>query len=117
MTPTMLVSCLALSLSLAGGQVLFKYAAQDIARRSADGLLAAATSPWLLAALVLYAASTALWIWILTVLPLSRAYPFALIAAVLVPVAAHYLFGETLTLRYGIGFAFVVFGLLLTQAA
>jgi drug/metabolite transporter (DMT)-like permease len=117
MTPAVLLSCLALSLSLAGGQVLFKYAAMDIGRRSADGLLAAATSPWLLAALVLYAASTGLWIWILTVVPLSRAYPFALAAAVLVPIAAYYLFGETITLRYGIGFAFVVFGLLLTQVA
>lgn len=113
----LILSCLTLSASLAAGQVLFKYAANDIKSKSDLPLWEMMLSPWLIASLVLYAGSTALWIWILTEVPLSKAYPFALFATALVPVAAHFLFQETLSVRYFVGFAVVVAGLALVQSA
>jgi drug/metabolite transporter (DMT)-like permease len=61
----------------------------------------------------LYAVATALWVWILTDTPLSRAYPFALLGAVLVPVASVILFGERLNWTYPVGLAMVCAGVYL----
>ena len=73
--------------AMAGGQLLFKTAAP---RGAGDGPLAAGISGFLLngyffVALILYAALTVLWVWILSFTPLSRAYPFLALAFALRP--------------------------------
>lgn len=104
---------LGFSVLLASGQVAFKYAALDIKGRFAQsGLLALVSWP-LVAALSLYAIATALWVWILMDTPLSKAYPFALLGAVFVPVASVLLFGERLSLSYPIGLLLVCLGVYL----
>jgi len=106
LSPSQIALCVVVSLGLAVGQMLFKFAAIDI---KANTLL----SPWLFAAITCYAALTAIWVYVLTITPLSRAYVFTLAGSALVPVMANSMFGEELTWRYWIGLAFVVLGLLI----
>lgn len=69
------------------------------------------TNGWFLAAAALYAVLTILWVWILTVIPLSRAYPFVVLSFVFTPLGATFFFGESLTLNYGIGISVILVGL------
>ena len=115
MNPPFVFACLVMAASLAGGQLLFKQAAGDLQARLAVSWLEAALSPWLAAAVVLYAASTVLWLYILAHVPLTRAYPFALLGVALVPLLARFTFGEPLPGLYVVGLVVVVGGLAITQ--
>ena len=67
---------------------------------------------WLfLAALALYLVLSALWVWILSFTPLSRAYPFVALAFILVPVLASIFFSEPISLRLAIGIGLIICGL------
>jgi multidrug transporter EmrE-like cation transporter len=48
--------------------------------------------------------------------PISKAYPFALLAMALVPLAGHWLFLEALSVRYAVGLVLMMVGLALIQA-
>ena len=101
------------SLLLAGGQILFKTAALAApAMTSVRGVLGLALIPSFWAALVLYGAATLLWIYLLQTIPLSRAYPFAALGFVIVPLAGLLLFGERVSLTYAIGALLVIGGIL-----
>jgi drug/metabolite transporter (DMT)-like permease len=102
--------CCVFAVSLAIGQVMFKLAAADIS--AAQDWRAGLLSCWLFGALVLYALTTVLWVSILIKLPLSRAYPFALLGAAIVPMLAHFLLSEPIPPFYVGGLAAVIFGLL-----
>jgi drug/metabolite transporter (DMT)-like permease len=54
---------------------------------------------------------------ILTVVPLSRAYPFVALAFVLVPAAGYLLFHEPVNTRYAIGTALIVAGVIVAARA
>ena len=104
---------------MSGGQILFKMAAL----RSGDGsggpldrFLGLAFNIYFLAALVLYAAYAVLWVWILTVIPLSRAYPFVALAFALTPLMGGLLFGDTISLRLIAGIVFILCGLFLVAS-
>ncbi len=115
MSLPLILSCLVFAASLGGGQVLFKLAAGDVQARLAIGWLEAALSPWLIAALLLYAASTALWLYILAQVPLTRAYPFVLLGAALVPLLARLTLAESLPAHYIFGMVVVIVGVAITQ--
>ena len=66
------------------GQILFKRAAMQLP--ASPGLADWLLNGWLLAALVLYGATTLLWVWILRHVPLHLAYPFMGLAFLMVPV-------------------------------
>jgi hypothetical protein len=72
---------------MAGGQVLFKMAAL---KGVADGpmverLFSMMLNRFFAAAVLLYAALTVLWVWILNFTPLSRAYVFVALAFAVTP--------------------------------
>lgn len=115
MSLPMVLACIVLSASLGGGQVLFKLAAGDLRQRLVVSWLEAALSPWLISALLLYAFSTALWLYILAHVPLSRAYPFALLGTAFVPLLARLVLGEPLPALYVVGIAVVIGGVAITQ--
>lgn len=105
----------AYALGMAGGQLLFKMAAAQIA---GDGPLASrlaslAHNGAFLGAVALYAALSALWVWVLTFTPLSRAYPFVAIAFALTPLLGGLVFGEPLSARLLAGVAVILLGLFL----
>jgi drug/metabolite transporter (DMT)-like permease len=97
--------------AMAGGQMLFKRAASQITRDGGGSwLVEVARLPTMWVAVALYAGATLLWVRILTTVPLSRAYPFAALAFVLVPAAGYLFFHEAITLRYALGTALIVIG-------
>lgn len=102
--------------AMAAGQILFKRAANVVAGRPAtDMMIGLLTAPSLWAALVVYGAATVLWIWILTRVPLSRAYPFAALGMILVPLASALVYGERVGPMFWGGILLVVAGIILTQ--
>jgi drug/metabolite transporter (DMT)-like permease len=101
------------AVAMAGGQILFKLAAlQSPAGGLGDRLMALAQNGFFLAALLLYAVLTLLWVWILTFTPLSRAYVFIALAFAITPLVGAFLFGEPITLRLVVGIGLIVGGLL-----
>lgn len=112
MTPAQVFTCLFVAASMAGGQVLFKLAAQAWSR--ADGAgdpIAFLLSPALIGALGVYGFSAFAWMFVLRSVPLSRAYVFALMGSAVVPLLAWAVFKEALTVRYLLGFALTLAGL------
>jgi drug/metabolite transporter (DMT)-like permease len=99
--------------AMAGGQLLFKTAAL---RGAGDGPLGERMAAFLLngyffVALMLYAALTVLWVWILSFTPLSRAYPFVALAFALTPALGALVFAEPLSMRLAIGIVLILCGL------
>ena len=106
-----IILLLVFALSLTLGQILFKYGADSAPRIEGPGSLPAlANYPVLWVALAIYVGTTLLWIYLLQQVPLSRAYPFAALGFVLVPLFAWLLFGERLSLSYGLGALLIVAG-------
>jgi drug/metabolite transporter (DMT)-like permease len=99
---------------MSGGQLLFKLAALRSA--AGDGglwerLLGLVSNIYFIAALALYGGFAILWVWILTVIPLSRAYPFVALAFALTPLLGGLVFGDTISYRLLAGIVFILCGL------
>jgi len=113
LSTTQIVLLAAYALAMAGGQMLFKLAAlQNRPSGSlSDRLVVLVHNGYFLAAIVLYAGLTVVWVWILTFTPLSRAYAFLALAFVVTPLAGGLLFGEPISARLIIGIALIAMGL------
>lgn len=113
-----MMKLLAFAFMVAAGQLLFKRTADGLAE--VTGVVAVfreiALDRSFIAAVILYAAATFLWIFALREIPLSRAYPFMALAFVLVPAGAVLLYHETLGLRYFIGLAFILLGIIVISS-
>jgi len=105
----------AYAVGMAGGQILFKLAALDVAldQPVPGRLLALLQNGFFLAALAAYFALAIMWVWILSFTALSRAYPFVALAFAITPVAGAVLFAEPITARIMVGIAIILCGLLL----
>jgi drug/metabolite transporter (DMT)-like permease len=100
------------ALGMSFGQVLFKLAADHAKDEVAGGFWAGLLGSWhFYASVATYGLLTIAWIWMLTRIPLSRAYPFVVLAFVFTPILAAALFGETLDTRYFVSLALIVAGL------
>lgn len=97
---------------ISAGQVLFKMTGLRLAERTDASPLRVLVDPFLLSALAIYGAGTLLWIYVLRHLPLGQAYPFMALSFVLVPLASVLIFHEVLTLRYWIGTAMIIAGMI-----
>lgn len=115
MSLPMILASLVFAGLLGAGQVLFKLAAGDLRARFSISWIEALLSPWLIGALLLYAISTALWLYILAHVPLTKAYPFGLLGAAFVPLLARVALGEPLPALYLVGMAVVIGGIALIQ--
>lgn len=94
------------------GQVLFKLAANRTRGETARGFLSALLRDgYFLSTIGIYAGLTVLWVWILTQVPLSRAYPFVVLSFAFTPALASLIFGEALGAWYLAGLGLVVSGL------
>ncbi|HEY3910600.1 MAG TPA: SMR family transporter [Stellaceae bacterium] len=108
------VFLLAFTFMLAGGQVLFKKLGLAVrGMPPAEALLTVLRDPVLYAALAFYGVATLLWIWILSRVPLSQAYPWVAVGMVVVPLLGWYLFGERIAPMFWIGTALIIAGLAL----
>lgn len=119
MSPLNRLLLLTFTLALAVGQLLFKRVAGGLAGASgaADAAWRIALTPSFYIALSLYAGSTLLWIWILTRVPLSQAYPWTAAAIALVPLLAVLVFGEQVRPAYWLGIALIMAGIIVIQRA
>jgi drug/metabolite transporter (DMT)-like permease len=112
LTMTQVLLLTGYAVAMAGGQLIFKLAAE---RATPDGSLydrlLGLVSGYFLVAVVLYAALSVLWVWILTFTPLSRAYPFVALAFAITPVLGALIFAEAVTTRLMIGIGLILCGL------
>jgi drug/metabolite transporter (DMT)-like permease len=99
---------------MAGGQLLFKLAALNAVAGTPLGerIFAMILNRFFAVAVLLYAALTVLWVWILTFTPLSRAYVFVALAFAVTPMLGAFLFSEPITARLVVGIVLICCGLL-----
>jgi drug/metabolite transporter (DMT)-like permease len=110
-TTSLMVLLVLYAVLLGVGQILFKMAAETARERGGGFLLALVFEPKFIVAIILYGGLTILWTWILSKVPLSRAYPFVALAFVITPVLAHVLLGEPLPIAVIGGTVLVMLGL------
>lgn len=103
-----LALCIVVTVMLALGQILMKLAA---ARVTDPQSVASYLSFFFVLAIGVYAGTTALWMYILTRVSLSLAYPFSLAGSCLVFVMAYFVLGEAMTPKQYIGLAVVFAGI------
>jgi drug/metabolite transporter (DMT)-like permease len=104
------------AIGMSGGQVLFKMAAMRYGATdgsAGERLFGLLYNVYFLAALVLYAAFSILWVWILSFTPLSRAYPFVALAFAVTPLLGGMFFNEAISLRLLAGIVLILGGLFL----
>ena len=95
------------------GQVLFKHGATHKPINEDSGnILRIMLHPSVIAGLTTYSLATVLWIKLLQSVPLSRAYPYASLAFILVPIASALCFGEELKWQYIFGMVLIMTGII-----
>lgn len=115
MTPGLILLTLTCVMGIAVGQILFKQAAMSI--EVATAWQDWAFNGWLISALVLYAATTLFWVWILRLAPLQLAYPFMGLAFIIVPCMEYMLFGTAVSIRTLLGGLLILAGVVLSASA
>jgi drug/metabolite transporter (DMT)-like permease len=97
------------------GQVLFKQVA--INYNKAGTIYDLGVIGVLAIAGTMYVTSSGLWIWALRSVEISKAYPYFALGFVFVPLLGAWMFGEVLTLRYGLGVLLIVAGVVMTSSS
>lgn len=97
---------------LVTGQFLFKYGVtlKDGAFQSIGSIIRLMFSPYIFSGLFLYGLATVLWLFILTRVQLSIAYPIQSIAYILAVFGAFFVFQEPITFYKIIGCVFIMIG-------
>lgn len=97
------------------GQVLFKQVAINYNR--IGNLFDISVIGLLIIAGAMYVTSSGLWVWALRYVEISKAYPYFALGFVFVPLLGAWMFGEVLTLRYGLGVLLIVAGVAMTSSS
>lgn len=97
---------------ISAGQVLFKLTSDRIGETNPAGLMKVVFDPLLLTAFVIYGFGTILWVYTLRAVPLTVAYPFMALTFCIVPLLALVFLGEPVSLKYALGSAMIMTGLL-----
>jgi drug/metabolite transporter (DMT)-like permease len=109
-----IIGVVAVVAAMAGGQVLLKLGADHITSAGHQPMnLRAVFNPYLLAAAGIYAVTMFAWVWVLSAMHLSRAYPFLALAFIFTPLLAFIFLHEPITKSYLAGSALIVLGLYL----
>jgi undecaprenyl phosphate-alpha-L-ara4N flippase subunit ArnE len=103
-------------MSLAVGQLLFKFTAQSMEGENFNGytILHLFSNPWFIFALFICGGATILWVWVLRQVPLTVAYPFFALSFVIVPFLSSVFLGEHISLNYWIGVGLIIAGIVVT---
>lgn len=114
MTWTKIGLLLLFAVALAGGQLLFKAAAQSIQgplMLNLHTLRELILNPYLVLGLTIYGAATLLWVLLLRDTELGKAYLAVALALVLVPLAGTVVFHEPFSTRLLLGLMIILIGL------
>lgn len=106
----MTLLCLLNTSLMATGQVMFKMGSQGKEIKGILDIVRLFFSPIIFLALCLYAATTGLWIYILSQTPISHAYPIQALAFPLVLAVSMIFFHETVSATKWIGIAVILCG-------
>ncbi len=113
LTHTLLIIIFAICMGF--GQLLLKFSAGRQVITSHTGLLLriyALFTDWaFISGAILYGVMLVYWVWLLTFLPLSRAYPFTFISLFVSAIGSSFLFNEPLTAPLVIGLCIIGVGL------
>lgn len=100
-----------------GGQLMLKHGMQLATARAREPhgslVIAAATTPWVLLGLVVFAVSAVAWLGALSRVPLNVAYPFNAVGYIVILTASVLLLHERATLLTWAGSLLVVSGLVI----
>ena len=112
MNPTYLLLILLNTTILVSGQFLWKFGMMNKSHEfgSLLQILKVLFSPYIFAGLVMYGIATVIWLFILTKVQLSVAYPLQSFAYIITIFAAYYVFGEPITFWKVVGVLFIMFG-------
>jgi multidrug transporter EmrE-like cation transporter len=119
-----LVAPILLSVALSSGsQIILKKGMVDPAMQTSlqSGnmltiALAILTSPLVIGGLFCFGLSAIVWLFVLSKVPLSSAYPFVALGIVVTVAAGMTMFGETISVAKAIGVGFIVLGILCVAA-
>lgn len=112
-----IVSLLIVVALMSSGQVLFKIGSQATIDYSIPReLLKIATNGWVFLAIMVYGTSTIVWVYVLRKIPLSIAYPVTSLQFILVPGLAYLVLQEPLSIKYLIGAALILAGIIVTNS-
>jgi len=104
------------TLMLAVGQALFKQVGMSIRGVPiSEALLVVLRQPLFYVSLLIYGLATLLWIWILSRVPLSQAYPWVALTIFVVALFGWWFFGERPSPAFWLGLALVMMGVVITQ--
>ena len=96
------------------GQILLKLAARSIGQiENLAGAVNFVLNGYFLAALVVYGTIMVLWVWLLSIVTLTQAYPAIAAAFVFTPILAYLFLREPIGLGYFAGIALICAGLYL----
>lgn len=107
----MMFLCLLNAALLASGQILFKIGVNGKRIDGFFSLVKLFFTPTVFCALCLYAFTTALWLYILNKMPISRAYPVQALAFPMVLLASMILFNEQVTVVRWVGIFLIIAGI------
>lgn len=106
---------LAVVLTMAAGQLLFKATARALVEHGSVWELAVL---WRFAvAIAIYGFATLAWIWVLRTASLSAAYPIIALTFILVPLGAHVFFSEPIGARYWLGSTLIFLGIVVSTSS
>lgn len=100
------------TLILVSGQFLWKFGVmqREASFQSIQDIVSLFLSPYILTGLSLYGVATVLWLFILTKVPLSIAYPIQSLAYIFAVFGAYFIFNEPLTVAKIVGVLFIMLG-------
>lgn len=111
------ISLITYAVGMMCGQLLFKAAANSAAVAMAltfKGKIAALIiNPFFVLAMCLYLAMSLFWVWILTQMALSKAYPFIAVNFIMTAAASILVYGERISPTNGIGLVLIAMGVVL----
>src|SRR5260221_14681994 len=116
-TVTNIVGLLIFTVALAVGQLLFKQVSLDFRDGPLSFFRIVVLNPSLYYVMAVYGGATLLWIWLLSRMPLSQAYPWVALSVIVVPLMAWQFLGEHLNPVFWVGLFLIFAGLVLTQLA
>jgi drug/metabolite transporter (DMT)-like permease len=107
---------IATAISMAFGQVLFKSGSATLGGNTPIELVVSfASNLRLMVAIILYAVTILVWIYVLKHLPLSKAYPLTALSYVIVPIVSYFLLREQVGINTLIGSAIIILGVAVTH--
>jgi multidrug transporter EmrE-like cation transporter len=82
-------------------------------RKSSEIALAVISSPFIVVGLVCFGLSAVIWLFVLSKIPVSSAYPFIALGIVATTVFGHFMFNEPITAYKAVGLCLILSGILL----